>query len=223
MQYINRSAVKQEAKAFIRSGRRSVMGMTAIYLFISLLISGIDAAFTHFEIPMAGFITILVSLITCVLGAGYVIFCMGIRQGEEMPFSTIFDGFGFAGKIIWLNVQMFIFIWLWSMLFVIPGIVAAYRYRFALYNLMENPDLTASQAIALSKVQTFGMKGQLFMLDLSFFGWGLLTVLTAGILSVWLTPYAQLADLGYYEVGKQVISPFPNNGPTYDPQDYNHL
>jgi len=210
MQYIDRSAVKRNAKALIRSGRRSVMGMTAIYLVISLLISGIDAAFTHFEIPMASFITILVTLISCVLGAGYIIFCMGIRQGEEMPFSTIFDGFGFAGKIIWLNILMYIYICLWSMLFILPGIVAAYRYRFALYNLMENPDLTASQAIALSKVQTFGMKGQLFMLDLSFFGWGLLTVLTAGILSIWLTPYAQLADLGYYEAGKQVISPFPN-------------
>ena len=59
-------------------------------------------------------------------------------------------------------------------------------------------------------MQTYGMKGQLFTLDLSFIGWALVTGLTAGLLSIWLTPYMQLADLGYYEIGKQVISPFPN-------------
>ena len=224
MRYINRSAIKSEAKYTLRVNRRSFLVMTAIYMGISLIISGIDAAFTHFEIPMAAFITILVSLITCVLSAGYILFCMGVRQGEDMPFSTLLDGFGFAGKVIWLNILMYIYIFLWSMLFVIPGIVAAYRYRFALYNLMENPELTASQAIALSKMQTFGMKGQLLMLDLSFFGWAILTALTAGILSIWLTPYMQLADLGYYEVGKEIVSPFPNGGPTsYDDQGFNQF
>jgi len=210
MAYIDRKTVKADAKQLIRTGRRSVLGMTAVYMLITLIISGIDAAFTHFEIPMAAFITVLVALIACVLSAGYVIFCMGIRQGEEMPFSSLFDGFGFAGKIIVLNLLMYLYIMLWTMLFFIPGIIAAYRYRFALYNLMENPDLTPSQAIALSKLQTNGMKGQLFVLDLSFVGWALLTGLTFGILGIWLTPYMQLADLDYYEVGKQVISPFPN-------------
>ena len=224
MRYINRSAIKSEAKYTLRVNRRSFLIMTAIYMGISLIIAGIDAAFTRFEIPMAAFISILVSLITCVLSAGYILFCMGVRQGEDMPFSTLLDGFGFAGKVIWLNILMYIYIFLWSMLFVIPGIVAAYRYRFALYNLMENPELTASQAIALSKMQTFGMKGQLLMLDLSFFGWAILTALTAGILSIWLTPYMQLADLGYYEVGKEIISPFPNGGPTsYDDQGFNQF
>ena len=224
MRYINRSAIKAEAKYTLRVNRRSFLIMTAIYMGISLIISGIDFAFTRFEIPMAAFITILVSLITCVLSAGYILFCMGVRQGEDMPFSTLLDGFGFAGKVIWLNILMYIYIFLWSMLFVIPGIVAAYRYRFALYNLMENPELTASQAIALSKMQTFGMKGQLLMLDLSFFGWAILTALTAGILSIWLTPYMQLADLGYYEVGKEIVSPFPNGGPTsYDDQGFNQF
>ena len=198
MRYINRSAIKSEAKYTLRVNRRSFLIMTAIYMGISLIISGIDAAFTHSEIPMAAFITILVSLITCVLSAGYILFCMGVRQGEDMPFSTLLDGFGFAGKVIWLNILMYIYIFLWSMLFVIPGIVAAYRYRFALYNLMENPELTASQAIALSKMQTFGMKGQLLMLDLSFFGWAILTALTAGILGIWLTPYMSMTQVEFY-------------------------
>jgi uncharacterized membrane protein len=135
---------------------------------------------------------------------------MGIVRGEETPFSVLFDGFGMAGRVIWLTVLMLLKIVLWSMLFWIPGIVAAYRYRFALYNLLENPELSASQAIALSGIQTNGMKGQLFWLDLSFIGWIFLTVITAGVARVYLTPYMQLADLGYYEAGKRVISPFPS-------------
>lgn len=210
LQYVDRRAVKADAKELIRSNRRSVLVTTGIYLLISLAIAGVDAAFTHFEIPMAAFVTVLVSLITCVLTAGYVVFCMGIRQGEDMPWSSLFDGFGFAGKVVVLNLLMYLYIMLWTMLFVIPGIIAAYRYRFALYNLMENPDLSPSQAIALSKIQTNGMKMQLFTLDMSFIGWALLATLTAGILGIYLTPYMQLADLGYYEVGKQVISPFPD-------------
>jgi len=223
MNHIDRKSIKLTAKGQIRSGRRSVMGMTAIFLVINFLISAVDYAFTYFEIPMAAFITILVSLISTVLGAGYILFCMGIRDGEEMPFSSLFDGFGFAGKIVWLNILMTLYIFLWMMLFIVPGFIAAYRYRFAMYNLLENPELSASQAIALSKIQTNGMKMQLFTLDLSFLGWSFVTVLTAGLLSIWLMPYIQFADLGYYEIGKQVISPFPRTENTFDDQNYSQF
>ena len=210
MQFIDRRAIKADAKYLVRTGRRSVIGMSLIYMLISLALSGMDLLFSYLGIAGAAFVSVLISLLTVVLSAGFVLFCMGIRSGEETPFSVLFDGFGMAGKIIWLSILEGIFITLWSMLFVIPGIVAAYRYRFALYNLLENPDLTASQAIALSKIQTNGMKGKLFMLDLSFLGWAIVCTLTAGLLGIWLTPYMQLADLGYYEIGKQVFSPFPN-------------
>jgi len=223
MQYIDRASIKAEARDVIRTGRRSVVGMGVIYMAISLALSGVDTFFTHFGIVGAAFVSVLISLISLVLSAGFVCFCMGVRRGEETPFSALFDGFGMVGKLIWLNILMVFYVTLWTFLFIIPGFIAAYRYRFALYNLLENPDLTASQAIALSKVQTRGMKMELFALDLSFFGWALLSVLTAGILMVWLSPYMQLADLGYYELGKEVISPFPGGHSTYDDQTYDQF
>ena len=75
-----------------------------------------------------------------------------------MPLTTLFDGFSIAGKVILLEIVASIFIFLWSLLFIIPGIIAIYRYRFALYNLLENPDLGLLEAINLSKEQTYGYK-----------------------------------------------------------------
>ena len=63
------------------------------------------------------------------------------------------------------------------MLFVIPGIIAAYRYRFALFNLYENPEISAFQALDMSKRQTAGYKAQLFLLDFSYIGWLLLAAI----------------------------------------------
>ena len=214
MGIIPRAGIKSAARDFIRGGRRSVLGLSAIYIALVLLLNGIDGVFYYLTEGDGStmFITVLVGLVTSVLSAGFTLFCMGIVRGEETPFSVLFDGFGMAGRVIWLTVLIYLRVFLWSLLLWFPGIIAAYRYRFALYNLLENPELTASQAIALSSIQTAGMKGQLFLLDLSFLGWVFLTLFTAGAAGLYLVPYMQLADLGYYEAGKRLISPFPGGG-----------
>ena len=80
---------------------------------------------------------------------------------------------------------------------VIPGIIAAYRYRFALYNLYENPGIGVMEALNMSKQQTLGYKGQLFMLDLSYIGWLLLASLTSVVQTGYI--YACIfQDPGYY-------------------------
>ena len=150
------------------------------------------------------FLSVIVGLVTLVLNGGYYIYCMGIRRGAEMPYSTLADGLGVAGKLIWCGVQMAVKIFLWSMLFFIPGIIAMYRYRFAYYNILTDDSVSAGEAIRRSCVQTRGMKGELFVLDLSFFGWMILSNLTFGLLNIWLTPYMTLCDLGYYEKAREI-------------------
>ena len=110
---------------------------------------------------------------------------------------TLLDGFSFVGKVILLNIVIYLFTLLWSMLFVIPGLIAAYRYRFALYNLYENPGIGVMEALNMSKQQTLGYKGQLFMLDLSYIGWLLLASLTSVVQTGYI--YACIfQDPGYY-------------------------
>lgn len=160
----------------------------------------------------AAFFSILVSLVSVVLNGGYYIYCIGIRRGVDMPYATLADGLGSAGKLIWCNIQMDIKIFLWSLLFWIPGIIAAYRYRFAYYNILTDSSLTAGDAIQLSCQQTRGMKGELFVLDLSFIGWILLNSITFGLLGIWLTPYMTLCDLAYFEEGQRRVGRGNFNG-----------
>ena len=167
------------------------------------------------------FFSILIGLFMTVLYGGFYLYCMGIRQGREMPVSTLMDGLGLAGKLIWCSILTSIKVFLWSLLFFFPGIIAAYRYRFATYNLLVDPSLSAGKAIRLSCEQTRGMKWDLFVLDLSFIGWSILSAFTAGLLSIWLLPYMSLCDLTYFEEGQRRLgrSPYGNaadNGPTWE-------
>lgn len=130
------------------------------------------------------FITTLSELFSWVLGAGLVLYFMGIRRRERMEFATLFDGFSFAGKLIALNLVVNAFTALWSLLLVFPGFIAFYRYRFAAYNLYENPDIGIFEALDRSKRQTRGMKMQLFNLDLSYFGWIVLAALPNLIVNI---------------------------------------
>ena len=170
---IDRKQLKRDMKDLLADAQVSPRAMAALYLGLSLVLSMADALAGDSGL-LATFLSILTSLLGMVLNAGFVLYCMAVRRGERAEFLTLFDGFSFVGKIIGLNIIMYFFIALWSMLFVIPGIIAAYRYRFALYNLYENPGISVFEALNMSKRQTFGYKSQLFMLDLSYLGWSIL-------------------------------------------------
>lgn len=159
--------------------------------------------------PASSFFSILSSLFTIVLMGGYYIYCMGIRQRLAMPYTTLADGLSVAGRLILCHILMYIKILLWAMLFIVPGLIASYRYRFAIYNLLTDDSLSASEAIRLSCEQTNGMKGSLFVLDLSFVGWSILSNFTLGLLNIWLLPYQTLCDLAYFEIAQQNLGRSP--------------
>ena len=156
--------------------------MAALYLGLIAVLNLADTLAGSVSFSLLGtFVTVLTMLLGTVLNVGFVLYCMAIRRGERAEFLTLFDGFSFVGKIIGLSILQSVFIFLWSLLFVIPGIIAAYRYRFAMYNLCENPDLSIVEALDMSKRQTEGYKGQLFVLDLSYLGWGILASLPSTV------------------------------------------
>ena len=170
---IDRKQLKHDMKDLLADAQVSPRAMAALYLGLSLVLSMVDTLAGDSGI-LATFLSILTSLLGMVLSSGFVLYCMAIRRGERAEFLTLFDGFSFVGKLIGLNIIMYLFIALWSMLFVVPGIIASYRYRFALYNLYENPGISVFEALNMSKRQTHGYKSQQFMLDLSYLGWTLL-------------------------------------------------
>ena len=203
---IDRKKLKEEVRELLSGAQVSPRAMTALYAGL-LLILNLVCAFTG-EGILSTFVSILTSLLSVLLGAGFAMYCMAIRRGERAEYLTLFDGFSFVGKLIALTIVTYAFIWLWSMLFVIPGIVAAYRYRFAPYNLYENPGISVMEALEMSKRQTMGYKGQIFALDLSYIGWTLLASLPA-MVEMGMMYYAMFSS--YYDYMTGAISVMPTD------------
>ena len=198
----DRIQIKEEAKQVLRGARVNPYLVSLIVVGVLGLLGGLDSYVGASQTvdQMAGYDPDLAAMLPSfpefpVLLVAFV---------AEMPFSCLLDGFGFLGKLILLNIVMSIFVFLWSLLFYIPGLIAQYRYRFAVYNLCENPDIGIMEAISMSKAQTAGFKWTLFVLDLSFIGWILLSGLTLGILDIWLAPYREQANVGYFQEIKRV-------------------
>lgn len=177
---INRPQLKQEMKELLRGAEVNPKAFLLLYLSLDLVLKLISsfvapsAAFPAFSSPLQLFIRVLVGLLSSVLSIGFILYCMTVRRRQRAEFTTLFDGFSFAGRVIGLVIIELFFVFLWMLLFIIPGFIAAYRYRFAYYNLCENPTLGAMEALELSKRQTMGYKAQLFTFDLSYLGWGIL-------------------------------------------------
>ena len=109
-------------------------------------------------------------------------------------------GFSFILRLILYWILTSIFVFLWSLLFVIPGIIASYRYRMALYLIIEHPEMSVLECIRESSRMMKGHKAELFVMDLSFIGWYLLMGLpyVGYAAQIWVMPYYQITNALYY-------------------------
>ena len=124
------------------------------------------------------------------------------KNENERGFDAMFSVFN-KGNYKQIVKTMFItnlFIWLWSLLFVIPGIVKEYQYRMVPYIISENPTLPYNQAINISKRMTYGHKLSMFVLDLSFIGWIILGFFACCIGAVFINPYYEATWAQLYKV-----------------------
>ena len=175
--------------------------------------------FTHVLVPVASVLAMGQFVLRGSILIGHNRFCLKLVDGEEARFEDLFSGFDIFGNAFVLNLLIALKVFAWSLLFVIPGIIAAYRYSMATYILAENPNMQATEAIEHSKALMDGRKGDLFCLDLSFIGWALLAVLTAGIGNLWLVPYMTVSRAAFYRslprsMGGQAPNGWqPNPGP----------
>lgn len=137
------------------------------------------------------------------LKVGISSYCMEALNGEA-KLGTLANGYQPFLRRIWILFVHDLYIMLWSLLFVIPGIVKAYSYSMVPYICAENPDISATEALNRSREMMNGNKWKAFVLDLSFLGWNILSAFTFGILSVfYVEPYKLLTDAALYEKLKQ--------------------
>lgn len=130
-----------------------------------------------------------VAFVTNILSVGTDNYFLQNRN-QPADFSVIFRGFktDYMHKVIVMFMKN-LFVWLWSLLFIIPGIVANYSYFAVSYLLNEYPNLTWQHILDLSKRITYGRKLDIFVLDLSFYGWFILGALLCGIGIPFVMPY----------------------------------
>lgn len=141
------------------------------------------------------------TFVSSVVQVGYCSWLVRFYRGETPTVGELFAPF----KRQYMQTVRVMFgtnlrIFLWSLLFIIPGIVKGYAYMMVPYLLHDNPNLTPKQAREISERMTMGYKADLFWLGLSFIGWHLLAALTCGILNVlYVTPWVQLSYAAAYE------------------------
>ena len=129
---------------------------------------------------------------------GYCKYLLKLHDGEEGELKDLFSQFDrFADGFV-LRLLTALYTFLWTLLFIIPGVIATYKYAMAPFILLENPGMKPGDAITASKEMMDGYKGALFGLRLSFIGWSLLCVLTVGIGILWLNPYMNSAQAAFY-------------------------
>jgi len=134
------------------------------------------------------------------LMVGFYGFYLGIAQEDEGRLELLFVGFQRFWKSFGAYFFFMLFYLLWFMLFIIPGIIALFRYAMAFFIIADDEDCGPLEAITRSKLMMKGNKWKYFCLNCRFIGWSLLAFFfTFGIGFLWLVPYMQTAQAKFYE------------------------
>lgn len=181
------SDLRYKARQVLTGNWWPCVGLTVVYLVISFVLS---------LIPVVGGVASL--LITGPVQLGFVIFYMALIRTEETDFNRFFEGFQDFGRALAAFLLVALFTFLWSLLLIIPGIIAAYRYSQVFYILMDDPDISAIDALRKSSDMMSGVKMKLFLLHLSFIGWAILSIITMGIGQLFLLPYVNTSQAYFY-------------------------
>ena len=143
----------------------------------------------------------ILSLLALPLSWGLTVSLLRNHREESVDLENLFDGFrgGRYTRVFCAIFLVNLFTFFWALLLIIPGIMKAFSYALTPYIIMDEPELTARQAITRSCEIMEGRRWKLFCLYLSFIGWGIFSLLTFGIGFLWLAPYMNASIAAFYE------------------------
>lgn len=209
---------KNEALSALRGNWANALVATIILIALALFFSSNDAINSYYQRivinPFIGYSLSFVSLFVLLpLAVGYsnsmrVLLETGDNRLTNNSFSL---GFGNWLHVVWGMVLSTIYIFLWTLLLVVPGIIKSYSYALTPYILVEHPEMSANEAIEESMRLMDGHKFDLFYLQLSFIGWAILSILSLGLGFFWLIPYQMTAQAAFYRDIKNEAMPLQDN------------
>lgn len=211
-----RAQLKENAQDAMRNTKPSVMLIALVYLIIiyvltileykvmfpgmslySIVLTLAEGDLPPVSTSAAGqLIRLAIQVMTTMLGIGMTSVCLNVSRFRKVDFGSLFDPFAMFFKLLWLNILIGIYTMLWTLLFIIPGLIASFRYSMAVYIMLDNPEYSASECIRRSKEMMDGKKLDLFVLELSFIGWQLLTVIP--FVDIYVIPYVQTTYANFY-------------------------
>lgn len=179
-----------------------------VYMIIAAVISSIAGPTNE---PSWRMIFLLLNLALWPMAFFLTVTFLGVAKGEDVPkVAALFDPYKDKETCIRFFLVEFwknLFILLWSLLFIIPGLIKAYAYALTEYIAQENPDMDPRDAMKKSEEMMYGHKWELFVLDLTFIGWLLLSLLTMGLLMLVVQPYIYTAHAHFYLSLKEDVEP----------------
>ena len=172
--------------------------IASLIYFAILEIAGNSPSFVLDPVPgMIG--QGLITILLLPLGWGYAVFFLRLIRREDTDYGRLFDGFSQYGRILLAELLKGIYVLLWSLLLIVPGIIKEYSYAMTDFILKDHPEMNGEQAICESMRMMEGHKMQLFLLDLSMIGWLILSILSLGIGFLFSYPYLCTAHAHFYE------------------------
>ena len=185
------SELRNSAKILLRGN----WGESILVAFVYLIFVGAIASLQNKNNSLS----ILTLIIEGPMLLGLTIFFLKLSRDEDARFENLFDGFKMFGKALGTYLLMILYIFLWTLLLIIPGIIAAMSYSMSFFILADNPDIKIQEALNLSKEMMYGYKMKYFLMQLGFFGLALLCILTLGIGFLWLLPFMQVTKSKFYD------------------------
>lgn len=187
MRAMHYRGLKQAARRCLRDSHVPYRRLTLLFLLCYLAVnvtcdvvafllelrlqktSGLDSIALQSQLDLFNVLSLVgISVLWQLWNAGYAYFALRLSRGQTAGFHDFFQGFRLFARVLAVVVVRSIFIAIWSMLFVLPGLVAAYRYSMAVFAVLDDPDLGPMEALAYSSRLTYGHKMELLLLDLRF-------------------------------------------------------
>jgi uncharacterized membrane protein len=181
-------------RELMAAARKSLSGFWGPAIGVCIVPSAISVVCSM--IPVIG--QIVAFVITGAFSIGSATYFINLSRHNNPSFGMVFSGFKRFWPALGAVILTSVFVMLWFLLLVIPGIIASYRYSMTFYIMADNPTIGAMDAIRASGRMMKGRKMKLFFLSLRFLGWGILCVFTLGIGLLWLAPYMSTSIAHFY-------------------------
>ncbi|HHW39217.1 MAG TPA: DUF975 family protein [Bacillales bacterium] len=208
------SEVKRQSKLSLKGNWGVAVLLTFIMFLLNFMLpfsiemlisggsSGVTVELNQAETPIAtDVVSIIISIALIPLSVSVYWFYLSLVRKNNPQISHVFsiykDG-KTAFKVIGTSILQGIFIFLWSLLLIIPGIIKSLAYSQTFFILRDHPEYTVLKAITESRKMMNGYKWKYFLLGLSFIGWGILCLFTLGIGFLWLVPYVSTSMATFY-------------------------